>query len=134
MHDIPELDVKGLRQFGLMLAGFVSGIFGLLLPWIWGFALPLWPWVFGVVCLVWAMAAPASIRPLYMGWMRVAMLIGEVINRLLLGVVFYLVIFPMGFIMRLMGKDPMARKLDKSIKSYRVRSKTPPKEHMEKPF
>ena len=33
-HVIPELDKKGLRQFGLMAGGFVIGIFGLLFPWL----------------------------------------------------------------------------------------------------
>jgi len=134
MHDIPELDAKGLRQFGLMLAGFIAGIFGLLLPWIWGFSLPVWPWVVGGVFLVWSLLAPTSMRPVYVGWMRVALLIGGVINRILLGTVFYLVIFPMGIIMRMMGKDPMRRKLDESKKSYRVQTKDAPREHMEKPF
>jgi len=134
IHEIPELDAKGLRQFGLMLAGFIAGTFGLLLPWIWGFSLPIWPWIAGGVFLFWSLAAPASIRPIYIGWMRLAMVIGGIINRLLLGIVFYVVIFPMGSIMRMIGKDPMNRAIDRSNKTYRVLTKKAPREHMEKPF
>jgi len=133
-HDIPELDKKGLRQFGLMMAGFIAGIFGLVLPWMWGLAYPLWPWATGVVFLVWAVGSPASLRPMYMGWMKVAMVIGGVINHLVLAVVFYVVMLPMGLVMRAMGKDPMARKFDKTMKSYRVMSKAPVRNHMERPF
>ena len=133
-HDIPELDKKGLRQFGLMMAGFIAGIFGLALPWFWGFVFPIWPWGLGVVFLIWAVGAPASLRPVYMGWMKVAMLIGGVVNHLVLAVVFYVVMLPMGLMMRVMGKDPMARKFDRALKSYRVMSKAPGRNHMERPF
>lgn len=133
-HEIPELDKKGLRQFGLMMAGFIAGIFGLVLPWIWGLSFPLWPWVIGTVFLFWSLAAPASIRPVYSGWMRIAMVIGSVINYVVLAVVFYVVMLPMGLVMRAMGKDPMARKFDEALKSYRVISKEPSRKHMERPF
>ncbi|MDQ6960285.1 MAG: SxtJ family membrane protein [Mariprofundaceae bacterium] len=133
-HDIPELDRKGLRQFGLMMAGFIAGIFGLVLPWIGGLAHPLWPWATGAVFMCWSLAAPASLRPVYMGWMRIAMVIGGVINHLVLAVVFYVVMLPMGLVMRAMGKDPMARKFDRTLASYRVMSKVPGRNHMERPY
>lgn len=47
-HEIPELDRKGLRQFGLVTGGIVAGLFGLLFPWLLERALPLWPSLGGV--------------------------------------------------------------------------------------
>jgi len=134
MHEIVELDAKGLRQFGLMMAGFIAGVFGLVLPWLWGKTFPLWPWGVGAVFAVWALAAPATLNPVYRGWMRVALLIGNVINRIVLGVVFFLVMWPIGLIMRLRGKDPMRRTLDADAESYRVPSQSRPSKHMERPF
>jgi len=55
-------------------------------------------------------------------------------TRIILGVLFYVLILPMGLIMRLFGNDPMARKWDKSAESYRVESVREPKERLEKPF
>jgi len=52
----------------------------------------------------------------------------------LLSIVFYLIFLPIGLIMRLFGKDPMKRKFDKSTKTYRVKSKQPSVDHLEKPF
>ena len=40
----------------------------------------------------------------------------------------------MGLVMRLFGKDPMARKLDASAQSYRVESASHPRDRLEKPF
>ncbi len=133
-HDIPELDEKGLRQFGLMMAGFIAGIFGLVLPWVWVRPYPVWPWVVGMVFLVWSLAAPRSIRLIYTGWMYVAMTIGSIINHIVLAVVFYLVLCPMGLMMRILGKDPMTRKFDKSLKSYRTTTREGEGKHMERPF
>ena len=133
-HEIPELDARGLRQFGLMMAGFIAGIFGLALPWVWGLSYPLWPWGIGVVFLIWAVGAPASLRPVYIGWMKVAMVIGGAVNYVVLAVVFYVVMLPMGLIMRAMGKDPLMRRFDKDAGSYRVDSKAAHKNHMERPY
>jgi len=136
VHEIPELDSKGLRQFGLMLGAVLALIPGVLLPWINGWTLlpnPYWI-AGGLVIAVWALVAEDSMRGLYCGWMRVAMLIGNIINRIILAIVFYMVIFPMGIIMRLMGKDPMRRALDPDANTYRVASKVAPKNHVERPF
>jgi len=136
VHEIPELDARGLRQFGLMLAGVLVAVPGLLLPWMNQWQLmPNYYW-FGVaaVIAIWAMLAADSMRGLYTGWMRVAMLIGHVINTLVLAIVFFLVITPMGIVMRMLGKDPMRRSLDRGVASYRVGSKVRAKDHFERPF
>ena len=135
-HEIPELDTQGLRQFGLMLAGVLALIPGVLLPWAnkWQM-LPNFYWIgLGLMVAAWALAAPDSMRGLYRSWMRVAMLIGNSINIIILAIVFYLVIFPMGVIMRVMGKDPMHRTFDRDAKSYRVISKVAQTNHVERPF
>ena len=133
-HDIPELDARGLRRFGLTFAGIVAVLFGLVLPWLFDRGLPWWPWAFGALVSVWSLAAPASLRPFYRGWMRFGLLLNAVMSRLVLGVVFYVVVLPIGLVLRLRGHDPMARRLDPDASSYRVDSPKQRPNHMEKPF
>ena len=133
-HVIPELDKKGLRQFGLMAGGFVIGIFGLLFPWVKNSEIPLWPWILGAVFIAWALIAPSSIKHLYKVWMTIAMFIGSIINRIVLSIAFFGVLLPIGLIMRLTGKTPIQSDLDKDAESYRVISVLDKKEKMEKPF
>ena len=135
-HEIPELSSKGLRQFGLILASILILLFGVLLPWVWNWSsFPNQIWIgAGLVILVWALIAPSSMRGLYIGWMRVALVIGDAVNTLILALVFYFVMTPMGVVMRLTGKDPMHRKLDTSLTSYRVISKVRARNHVERPF
>jgi len=135
-NEIPELDSKGLRQFGLILGGILIVLFGFLLPWSreWdGFPNYLWIMA-GTLVVAWALIAPGSMRGLYRGWMRISMMIGNVMNRVILAIVYFIVITPMGVVMRLMDKDPMRRKLDKSVASYRVLSKVRHRNHVERPY
>ena len=125
---------KELRDFGLLLGGITAPLFGLVLPWLFGRSLPSWPWVFGAVVLTWALALPQSLKPLYLVWMAVGAVLGWINTRIILTVMFFLVILPTGLIMRLTGKDPMARSFSDQAKSYRtVSSGTDPKQ-MERPF
>ncbi len=135
-QDIPELDTRGLRQFGLMLGSIVVGVFGLLLPWIWEWdQFPNFLWIAaGILVVFWALLAPDSLRGLYIVWMRIAMVIGNVVNAFILAVVFFIVITPMGIVMRMMGKDPMRRTLDERVVSYRVTSKVAARDHVERPY
>ena len=134
MHEIPELDRKGLRQFGLIFAGIIGLVFGILLPWVWRWNFPVWPWIVAAAFILWALLAPASIRPFYRLWMQVGLVINWVMTRVLLGTVFFAVIMPMGIVMRLRKWDPMARRFDPHRSSYRVPSKPAPDKNMEKPF
>ena len=133
-NTIPELDTKGLRQFGLILAGMIAIMVGLVLPYLFKFAFTPWPWAIGAGLAIWTLLAADQIRPVYRGWMRLALLLNAIVTRLVLGIVFYLVVLPIGLIFRIRGVDPMHRALDDKAKSYRTLSTGRSRNHMEKPF
>lgn len=118
-HPIPELDRKGLREFGLVTGAFTGGLFGLLLPWLVDYPYPAWPWVISGVLGLWAVLAPMTLRPLYRVWMQFGQLMSRITTPIIMGIVFYLVITPFALGFKLLGKDAMRRKFDDS-KSYRV--------------
>jgi hypothetical protein len=68
----------------------------------------------GVVGVLW----PAAIRWIYVGWTAAVFPIGWVMSYVMLGGVFYLVVTPIGLIMRICGRDPMQRKFDPQAKTY----------------
>jgi predicted membrane protein len=118
-NDIPELDTAGLRKFGWQTGAIIIGLFGILIPWLFGLNHPKWPWVLGLILIVWGFAAPNSLNPVYKTWMKFGLVIGGVMNRLILGFVFFIVIFPVAIWFKAAGKDPMRRTLDKSATTYR---------------
>ena len=134
MHEIPELDRKGLRDFGLVTGGIFVALFGLFFPWVLELSFPTWPWLLGGILAIWGLAAPATLRPIYRVWMKFGLLLSKITTPIVLGIVFFLVIFPTGLVMRSFGRDPMKRQIDSEVTSYRVPSNKQPKETMERPF
>ena len=133
-HVIPELDRKGLREFGLTFGIIVVVIFGLFFPWLLEIDWPAWPWMVAAPFWLLALVQPLWLRLIYRGWMRFGLLASRVMTPLVLGIVFFVMISPMAMVRRLMGKDPMQRTLDPDQKSYRVQSTKSPKEKLERPF
>jgi len=132
-HAIPELDRKGLREFGLVTGGVVAGLFGLFFPWLLERAWPLWPWIVFGVLGTWGLVAPMSLQPVYRNWMRFGLLLSKVMTPLIMGIVFFVVITPVALVLKIFGKDAMARKFD-DADSYRVPTEKAPPENLEKPY
>ena len=133
--NIPALDSKGLRKFGLTTGAIIVLLFVLFFPWVFDMEnLPIWPWIVAGLLWVPALAMPNLLEPVYTTWMKIGHALGWVNTRIILGLLFYVIVLPMGLIMRLLGNDPMSRKLDKSISSYRIKSISEPKDRLEKPY
>lgn len=133
MHDIPEIDSPGLRRFAFTMAAIVAVLFGLFFPWLLERPIPRWPWIFAALFVTWGLAAPATLRPVYRGWMRFGLLLNKVTSPLIMGIVFYLVVTPMGLIWRLFGSS-LPKSLDKSSATYRKHSEKSRPEDLERPF
>jgi hypothetical protein len=149
LHAIPKLDAKGYREFALTTGAIVAGLFGIFIPvviWLvtdresiqistWPAVYAPWPFVIGVVLAVWGLVAPTTLGPLYKGWMTFGLFMGTyIMTPLIMFIVFFGMFMPMGLIMRLFGKDSMARKLDGKADTYRVVNDRPPAKNLEKPF
>jgi hypothetical protein len=62
--------------------------------------------------------AQPGVKYIYMGWMYAVFPIGWTVTHLVLALVYYLVLTPIGLAMKLFGYDPMQRTIDKSAPSY----------------
>ena len=131
---IQTLDSRGYRKFGLTTGGIVIGLFGLLVPWLFGLNYVKWPWILGGVLVLWALLAPTTLKPVYVGWMKFGNVMNWINTRIILGLLFYGIFLPIGAVMRLFGNDPMHRKLDSGLSSYRVTSENDDKSNVERPY
>lgn len=131
---IPELDKKGLRSFGFTFGTLFALLFGLLLPWIFDHDRPLWPWLLLAFMVLWGVAAPRTLRPLYIAWMSFGLFMSRFTTPLIMGLVFYIVITPAGFLFRLFAQDPMRRDWDADADTYRNESEHLPPDRLRKPF
>jgi len=132
-----EVTKSDLRKFGIIMGGMFALIFGLIFPWITDKTSATWPiWPFIVLAIFWVIAivAPQILRPVNDIWIKIGNVLGFINTRIILGVMFFLMIFPIGMLLRLFGKDSMDRKLDDKTNTYRKITKKRNKEHLEKPF
>lgn len=108
--------VAELRRFGLAFGAALTIVGGLL----------LWrgraagPWVLGVAAAVvlTAVAAPALLRPLEKVLATALRLVMMVVTYVVLTLAFFLIITPMGLLMRLLGKDLLEMRFDPQKASY----------------
>ena len=122
-----------LRKFGFI----VGGIFALigLWPFLFGAGgLRLWALVLACLLIAPAVGFPSILAPVYCGWMRLGHVLGWVNTRIIMAVIFFFVVTPMGWIMRLMRKDPMLRRFEPNAETYRVKKGFRPATHMNKQY
>jgi hypothetical protein len=128
-----EVTKRTLRQFGLM----VGGVFLLigLWPFVWRQEpVRLWAVVPGSLLAVAGLVVPTVLKQVYQGWMWVGHIMGWVNTRIILGVLFYGVVTPMGMVMKLTGRDPMRREFEPDALTYRVVRQPRPASHMKNMF
>jgi len=106
------------RSFGFTFAGAFAVI--ACLPLLGGGRVLVWALITGAAFALAALAAPAVLTPLNRLWLKLGLLLHRVVSPIVLGVLFFVVITPMGLAMRLLGKDPLKLRLDKDSGTYWV--------------
>jgi hypothetical protein len=76
----------------------------------------------------------APLRRLYDRWMVLVRALAWINARVILTVVFYLILTPVGLIRRVMRYDPLNRRLDPDAPTYRVPRERRPESHLEKQY
>lgn len=117
--------VKGSsnRAFGIVFA-VVFAIIGAF-PLISGTAPRWWALIVGALFLLAGLAFPGILAPLNRLWLRFGLLLHRIVNPLVMGLLFFLVVTPIGLIMRLIGKRPLLLETDPNAETYWIR-RTPP--------
>ncbi len=108
-----------LRKFGLVTAAALT-VLGAIFLWRHESA---WPYLFGVAgfFLLSGLVIPRILAPIEWLWMKIAHVIGIMMTYVLLTLTYYIVITPVGLIMRLVGNDPLKRKFEPEADSYWVK-------------
>jgi len=110
---------RELRRFGMLALPIVSVVAS---GWLYGrghapagaavaAALGVLGWIVGRL-------HPRLLRPLFVGCMIASYPLAWVLSHVLLAAIFFLVIVPVGIVLRLAGRDPLERKFDRSAASY----------------
>lgn len=104
------------RNFGLVFAAFFLIIS--LLPLFKHGTVLYWALTLAVAFTLIALFKPVWLKPLNLVWFRFGLLLGAIVAPLVMMVIFFLVITPIGLFMRLTGKDPLRLKKQTGENSY----------------
>ncbi|GAA0857439.1 SxtJ family membrane protein [Aliiglaciecola litoralis] len=97
-------DHQGLREFSVTMMWVFPLVFMLLLPWLFEQPIPWWPAIFSGCLAILYFVYPTGLYIPYRIWMAIASVLGWVNTRLILGIAFYLLILPIGLVLRLFKK------------------------------
>jgi hypothetical protein len=96
-----------LRKFGLLVGGVFVAL-AVILRWRGGELGPAVAGTLGVLLVLGGAFVPGHLAPAYRAWMQLAILLSKVTTPVFLGVVYFVVITPVGLARRLFGRNPLA--------------------------
>ena len=109
---------KEQRLFGIAM-GLALGVMGGVFWWHDSLATSIWLWPIGGALLVLGLAVPVVLWPLWKVWTTLVVpVLNWVLTRLLMGLVFFIAVTPIAWLMALVGKDPLDRKIEPNRDSY----------------
>ena len=109
------------RNFGLVFATFFMII--CLYPVLSGENIRLWALSTSIILYCLGLFLPKTLIVPNKLWFKLGMLLGAIVSPIIMGVIFFLTVTPIGIIMRLFGKDVLNQRIVKSTKSYWIKRK-----------
>ena len=111
------------RSFGVLF-GAVFIVLAGLNAWRGGSLYPLWA-ALACVSLALALLAPAALTPLTRAWLQLGELLHRVVSPIVLGLIFFGLITPVGAVMRLARRDTMKRRFEPDARTYWIERDPP---------
>lgn len=118
-----EVEGSSDRSFGIVFA-VVFAIIGCF-PLLAGHGVRWWSLSVGAAFLVIAYTRPSLLAGLNRLWLKLGLLLGKIVSPIALGLLFYVVLTPIGWLMRLTGQDPLRLKRDRAAASYWIDREPP---------
>ncbi len=125
-----DIKIGSNRSFGIVF--FLVFLLIATYPLINGNELRLWSLIISIVFLLLGLINSKILNPFNKLWFKFGIFLGKIISPLIMGIIFFLVVTPIGFLMRLLNKDLLNLKFNNNS-SYWI-EKTEPKSKMKNQF
>ena len=126
-----EVKLGSNRSFGIVF--FIVFVLIAIYPIINQGELRIWSLIISLFFLVLGLFNSKILTPLNKLWFKFGLFLGKIISPIIMGIIFFVVVTPIGLIMRLLGKDILNLKLNKKENSYWIK-KDGPKSKMKNQF
>ena len=118
-----KIKMSSNRNFGLVF--FIVFLILGFWPITNGGEIRIWLVVISLIFLVLGMMKSKLLTPLNKLWFKFGMILGAIVAPVVMGAVFFLVVTPIGIVMRTMGKDFINKKYNKKKETYWITRRTP---------
>ncbi len=118
-----EVESGSEKNFGIVFA--VVFLLISLYPLVDNKDVHLWSLIISLIFFLLAYVAPKVLSVPNKLWFKFGMALGAVVAPVVMALVYFSTVVPIGLIMRLMGKDLLRQKLDKNTKSYWIERNEP---------
>ena len=125
-----EIKISSNRSFGIVF--FIVFLLIALYPLLKGNDLRIWSLLISFIFLALGLINSKILTPLNRLWFKFGLLLGKFISPLIMGIIFFVVVTPIGIIMRLLKKDLLNLKYNKK-ETYWI-NKSGPKSKMKNQF
>jgi hypothetical protein len=125
-----EIKISSNRSFGIVF--FVVFLLIAIYPLSYNGEIRIWSIVISFIFLILGLLKSKILTPLNKLWFKFGILLGMIFSPLIMGIIFFVVVTPIGLIMRILGKDLLNLKYN-SNKSYWI-EKSGPKSKMKNQF
>ena len=125
-----EIKPSSNRSFGIVF--FIVFLLIAIYPLLNNGELRIWSLIIAMIFLVLGLIKSKVLTPLNKLWFKFGLLLGKVVSPLIMGIIFFFVVTPTAFIMRIIGKDLLNLKFNNK-KTYWI-EKTGPKSKMKNQF
>jgi hypothetical protein len=119
-----SITIGSERSFGFVFAGVFAIV--ALYPALHGYPPRPWALTIAAIFLVAALAVPRLLAQLNRLWFRFGLALGRVMTPVAMALLFALAVVPTGLVLKLLRKDPLRLRLDRSAASYWEPRKTQP--------
>ena len=117
-----DVKISSNRSFGTVF--FVVFLLIGLYPLYYGGEIRIWSIIFSSIFLILGLLNSNILTPLNKLWFKFGIYLGKLVSPLILGIIFFLVVTPIGLIMKLLGKDVLKLKYNND-RSYWIEKKEP---------
>ena len=118
-----KIKIGSNRNFGIVF--FIVFLVVSLWPLTYGDPIRIWSAIISLVFLILGLMKSKLLTPLNLLWFKFAIILGAILAPIFMGFVFFLVITPIGLLMRIMGKDLLNKKYDKKKETYWIKRGKP---------
>ena len=117
-----NIKISSNRNFGLVF--FIVFLIVTIWPITYDEPVRIWSAIISLVFLILGLMNSILLTPLNKLWFKFGMILGAIVSPVVMGVVFFLVVTPIGLIMRIIGKDLLNKKFDKKKITYWIKRDT----------